>query len=294
MKRENNIYISSSCIEGNHIGEIVKLLAECGIRNIELSGGSKYYAGWFDDLEKLQNEYDLRYVFHAYFPPREKDIVINLAAEGNYGDESLEYYLLNLEYMKRLHCDTLSIHAGFFVDFSPESIGKTIENRHLNDRIQSIYRFVERYKRLKSIADSYNIKVLIENNVLSKSNLISMKNTIPFMLVNYDDYLEMKQCTDFDLLLDIGHLNVSCNSLGLSLYEELDKWCNSPKWLHVSHNDGVEDQHEVLVPNSIISKALDDYFFYDIPITIECHGSLNDVLNCYRNILMARGGLKNE
>ena len=37
------IYVSSSCLKNNNITEIICQLADRGIQNIELSGGTDYY-----------------------------------------------------------------------------------------------------------------------------------------------------------------------------------------------------------------------------------------------------------
>ena len=44
------IYVSSACIKKNRISDIIREYVECGIRNIELSGGTEYYDELVSDL----------------------------------------------------------------------------------------------------------------------------------------------------------------------------------------------------------------------------------------------------
>lgn len=58
------IYVSSSCVSGQKISDVVRRLAQGGFRNIELSGGTSYYPEIFHDLAALKKEYGLTYVCH--------------------------------------------------------------------------------------------------------------------------------------------------------------------------------------------------------------------------------------
>ncbi len=74
------INVSSACLEHEKIKDSVKELAENGFLNIELSGGTKYYEGYEEDLLRLQEEYNLNYIVHNYFPPPRQDFILNLAS----------------------------------------------------------------------------------------------------------------------------------------------------------------------------------------------------------------------
>ena len=53
------IYVSSTCIKNKLIKESVEVLANAGFRNIELSGGTKFYTDYEKDLLFLQDKYSL-------------------------------------------------------------------------------------------------------------------------------------------------------------------------------------------------------------------------------------------
>ena len=48
------IYVSSSCLKYSKISDCVKALADSGICNIELSGGTDYYSDILSDLLLLK------------------------------------------------------------------------------------------------------------------------------------------------------------------------------------------------------------------------------------------------
>ena len=77
------IFISTSCIKNNKIRDSVQELAENGFQNIELSGGTKFYENFENDLLELKDRYKLNYRCHNYFPPPKKPFVLNLASLNN-------------------------------------------------------------------------------------------------------------------------------------------------------------------------------------------------------------------
>ena len=111
------IYVSSSCVKKKRIDDVIKHLADAGIKNIELSGGTDYYDGIEDDLKSLKDVYDLNYACHAYFPPHKKPFVINLAScNDKIYQQSINHYVDCIDMLKRIGCNILSIHAGFLIE----------------------------------------------------------------------------------------------------------------------------------------------------------------------------------
>ena len=64
-----------------------------------------------------------------------------------------------------------SIHAGFLCDLKPSDLGKKIKKKKLFSRKKSIDIFLKNIREISSYAKKYNIKIMIENNVITKSNL---------------------------------------------------------------------------------------------------------------------------
>ena len=60
-EKNKMIYISSSCVKADTIKESILTLVREGFRNIELSGGTKYYDSLIDDLLELKDKFGLYY-----------------------------------------------------------------------------------------------------------------------------------------------------------------------------------------------------------------------------------------
>jgi len=121
------IFVSSSCIKEKYIADVVKLLAESGFNNIELSGGTKCYPEILNDLKKLKKIYNLEYNIHNYFPPPEDDFVFNLAStEYKTYDLSLQHAYSAIKLSKDLNTRKVSFHSGFFIELTSSELGQLI------------------------------------------------------------------------------------------------------------------------------------------------------------------------
>jgi len=74
------MYVSSACVVHEKIKDSIEELGLNGFKDIELSGGTKYYAGYEDDLIRLKEKYHLNYLVHNYFPPPKEEFILNLAS----------------------------------------------------------------------------------------------------------------------------------------------------------------------------------------------------------------------
>ena len=233
------IYVSSACSSKKNIREAIEELAQLGIKNIELTGGTIYYQDYEKDILRLKEEYNLNYLVHNYFPPPQESFVLNLA-----------------------------------------SLNNDIYQKSLNHRKQSLSRFRDAWLRLQEKAEPYLI-LYLENNVLSYSNYQSFNQVNPLLMTNYEGYLELKEIMGFNLLLDVAHLKVSCNSLGLNFEDELRKMLPLSNYLHLSDNDGKHDQNKGFNKNSELLQVLKQYDFDGKTITLEIYNNANNINQDY-------------
>lgn len=273
------IYVSSACIKKSRISDVIKEYVQCGIKNIELSGGTEYYDELVNDLSFMKEKYNLNYVFHAYFPPPKEDFVINLASCNDViYEKSINHYLNCIEIMKQVGCNVLSIHAGFFVEIKTDEIGKNVSKAVIYNKKDAIERFCKAYEKIKKECDKNQIFLYLENNVLSAANYEAFGSKDLLMMTNYETFIELKQMLDFELLLDLGHLHVSANTLGLDFQRECNMFVPYAKWIHISDNNGIVDEHEPLHANSFIVQSYKKIFNTGVDITLETSGNLEDVL----------------
>ena len=265
------IYVSSSCVRAKRIGEAVKSLAEAGFRSIELSGGTDYYPEFETDLLELKEVYNLSYLCHNYFPPPKEPLVVNLASLNDIiYEKSLQHLQENIRLSEKLGADRVSFHAGFFVDISSAEIGRGLSMSAISDRDSALTRFCQGYLEVERLS---SLPVYIENNVYSWSNQKIFGSKCPFMLTSYEDFIEFKERLDFHFLLDLGHLQVSCHSLGLDFTEQLSRLIPFADYLHLSDNDTLEDRHKRISRQGKLFKALQGLDVKNKVISLEiCEG----------------------
>ncbi len=277
------LYLSSSAIEKNHITDILKICAEHGIKYIELSGGTKYYEKIWDDLIWWKNQSRLVYSCHAYFPPPPQDFVINLAScNDKIYHQSLQHYFNCIERLASLNCQFLSIHAGFLIEVNVAQIGKEITADIIYDEKKAIDRFCCAYRAIVKKAHKHQIRVYLENNVLDKNNYKRFQNHNYFLMTDSTSIKKLKQELDFDLLLDLGHLFVSCHTLLLDYQKEVTNLERFVQWLHISNNNGITDEHKILTPQSPVLHAFLYLLRPELNVTLEVKDSIEMVIKNYK------------
>lgn len=274
------LYVSSACIKKKRIEDVICQYVENGIYNIELSGGTNYYEDIETDLQMLKRSYRLNYACHAYFPPPKEPFVVNLAAcNDKIYKRSIEHYVRCIEMLKRLECNVLSVHAGFLVEIGTEEIGKKLNDRIIYDESEAYERFCTAYSYIAKLCTDNNITLFLENNVLSAENYQQFGNRNYMMMTDWDSIVRMKKRMEFNLLLDLGHLHVSAQTLGLNYHEECAELKPYVKWIHVSENHGISDEHKPLKVNSVILNELQKIYCPETNITLETVGDITDILN---------------
>ncbi len=273
------IYVSSSCIKKDTIAEVIKLLAEKGIKNIELSGGTQYYEGIAKDLYTLKEKYGLTYACHAYFPPPEKPFVVNLAScNDEIYQRSIEHYNQCIKILKQIDCKVLSVHAGFMVEVRIDEIGKRLSKKIVYDERMAYERFCRAYQYLSKQCSNSGIKLFLENNVLSSDNFNEFEHHNYMMMTDYSSIKKMRELLDFNLLLDLGHLHVSAKTLGLNFQRECRELREYVAWMHLSENDGIVDEHKTLIKESEIMCEFRKIYTLNINVTLETVGDIKEIL----------------
>lgn len=273
------IYVSSACLKNSHIGETLKQLGKAGIHGVELSGGTKYYSGLENDLIEMKRVYGLEYACHSYFPPPEEDFVVNLAScNDEIYYRSINHYFECIEMLHRLRIDVLSIHAGFLFETSPDCLGGLIQPIALYNESDAYKRFVQAYKKIQERCFEYQIRLYLENNVLSLANYRSFGNNNLLMMTDKDTILKMRELLDFDLLLDLAHLRVSCTALGIDFASQCQELIPIAKWFHISENDSLCDLHAPLREGSVLHRMGLEARNTGYNVTLETNGTIRDIL----------------
>ena len=279
------IYVSSSCVKFPKISDSVKFLAENGFQNIELSGGTTLYPDLENNLLELKEKHELNLLCHNYFPPPEKDFVLNLASlNDEISEMSRDHVIKALRLSKSLDADKYAFHAGFLLDIPLSEIGLKVKRRSLFDRAKAIERFAENFNYVMKEAEVCGVKAYVENNVLSLQNFEEYNKVNPFLFTDSSTMTELERLNGFTPLIDLAHLKVSCNSLGLDFKDQASQLCDQTDYIHLSDNDGLTDSNGTLNSDSEIFGFLKGSKLKDRDFTLEVYSSFDDLKSSYNLI----------
>ena len=262
------IYISTGHYQDQDFYKTATEYGKKKIKNIEFSGG-KFTKDIKIKLDKLKKE-QKNFVFHNYFPVPKQAFIINLASSNKkILDKSINHFKNVINLSNSYNIKYISMHAGFKVNFLKNSfkVKKISEVKIIKDKIAET-NFINSINTLAKFAKKKGITILIENNVLSKKNYILFKSN-PFLFSESKNIKKlMKKLPDnVGLLLDTGHLKVSCKTLGLNLFDEYKKIYKFIKGYHLSDNNGLADTNNMFTKNAWWFKKFNsklDYYTIEV------------------------------
>ena len=256
------IYVSTGGYKNWPFEQAVEELSKVGIRAFELSGG-KFSNDVPQKLKALPKNYNI--ALHNYFPPPETPFVLNLASfRDDIVEASMDHIAQAVDLSHSIGAKFYSFHAGYLIDPPVSELGANITKRFINDRRKALKCFIDRANKLATYAESKNVKLLVENNVLSGANYESFGEN-PFLMVDQDETYEImnKSHRNLGLLVDVAHLKVSANTLKFSAIDYLNGFYNSISAYHFSDNLGLEDSNNAIRDECwfwpYINKRLDYY-----------------------------------
>ncbi|MCB1144951.1 MAG: sugar phosphate isomerase/epimerase [Leptospiraceae bacterium] len=247
-KYDNKIFLSTGCYFNSTSFQVVEELSKHGLTSFELSGGN--FDPEFDrKLDQFKSQFNLQ--IHNYSPPPEIPFVFNLASfKEEVYNRSLEHIKQAIEISSKLNREFFGFHAGYLVDPDPMELGQRFVKRSMQDRNKSLQLFIDRVIEISKFAKEYNIRLLIENNVVSANNFKSFGEDA-FLFSEPDEAKTLIEALpeNVGVLLDIAHLKVSSNTLSYDPIQFIEV-CN-PKILayHISDNNGLSDSNDSIQEN---------------------------------------------
>ena len=284
------IYLSTGHFQGNNFYKTALLYKKNNITNIEFSGG-RFTNNIRIKLKKLK-EKNISFIFHNYFPVPKKSFIINLASSNkSVLKKSINHFkkVIDLSYLYKIKY--VSMHAGFKVDFLKNSFKiKSINDVSIINNKIAENNFIKSMKEIANYANSKGINILVENNVLSKKNFLLFKSN-PFLFSESNNIKKMmsKLPKNVGLLLDTGHLKVTCKTLNLNLYNEYKKIFKFIKGYHLSDNNGLADTNNTFTKNAWWFKKFNKNLDY---YTIEVYD--NDILKLKKQISIVEKKIKSK
>ena len=190
---------------------------------------------------KLQAEFGLSYLVHHYFPPPPEHFVLNLASlDEAIFDSSVAHCREALRVARLLGAEKYGVHAGFLIAVKVSELGRAVARRAPTDADDAVDRFTEAVRSLLSTAAG-QVRLYVENNVLTRQNWERYGGFNPFLGTDADSCERLMHDTGCAPLLDLGHLRVSCRSLGRNFEADAVRMLAWTDYLHVSDNNGLAD-----------------------------------------------------
>lgn len=275
------IYISTGGYKNENINSILSKMEKNNILDIELSGGS-YNKNIYEILKKKKKIFNFQ--IHNYFPVPKKAFVLNLASTDKIISRlSIKHVKSSIRFAKKIESKYYSFHAGFLCDFLPSELGKGVKKKKLNSRKKSISIFLKNLKHISKYAKKYKINVMVENNVITRTNLNEF-GTNPLLMCDPVECLSLlkKFPKNIKMLLDVGHLNVSAKTLAFKKKDMFNKCEKFIKGYHLSNNDGLRDTNQKFNNKSWFIKLLNKNVEY---VSIEVYGEAEQKLIKLKKIL---------
>lgn len=270
-------YISTYCLDKKlALGQVLEKYQKNGITSVELTSGR----GYQKDLDSLLAKYKFNYLVHNYFPDSEVPFVLNLSSyDKSIREKSIEHIKKSIDFSKKLGAGFYAFHGGFLYQPSEnrnEKTGLLAVNQNVRsiDKSGAFDYFKEGLREVLKYSEVKNIKLLIENPPCPKSH----KDKLLF--AEAYDFLELfKEFDDVYILLDFGHLKISAHTYGFDCGEFVGKIKEKIAAVHVSDNDGENDQNQPISRDNWIISLIKEYNLAGLYATLEIGNSdINTIL----------------
>lgn len=244
-------YAATQCLAGvESVRDALEAYVRLGIDHVELSGPHDRPPSpeLLDELAMMP----FAFVIHNYFPAPEEPFVLNLAsADRTVRQRGIDHVIYNLELCARIGSPLYTVHGGFRCDPGPDFVFHPERGMTESERAMDL--FADAIGQLCRRAEQLGIDIGVENNVLSPANHAKSPDD-PFLLFltasDYERLVARVSSPRLGALLDVGHLNVTCHTLGLDRSAVVAEMLPFVSAFHLHDNDGSADQHLPVTPAS--------------------------------------------
>ena len=139
------------------------------------------------------------------------------------------------------------------------------------DREAAYQRMLNAVQDIADYAKTHEKRLLIENNVISPFYLKEVAQN-PLLMTEareIDRFMNEVDRSNVGFLIDVGHARVSATALNFDPLEFMERVEPYTEALHLSDNDGLEDQNLPFDETAWFWSALDSYA--DGPMVIEAY-----------------------
>lgn len=244
------VYVSSGAFRSRAIGEVIDDAVRLGVTRVELSSGLAHAPALEHDIRRGM-DLGLTFLVHNYFPAPADPKVLNLTA-GDPDDLawSIAHCKRAIDLSVMVGGAFYSLHSGYAAALKAHQLGKPGEQAEAFknaaiDRDAAYGLMIASVREVADYALAKGKSLLLENNVISPVYL-SKAPANPLLMTDAAEIVRFM--TDVDrpnvgFLIDTGHTKVSGTALGFDPHAFMDAVAPHVRALHLSDNDGREDQN---------------------------------------------------
>lgn len=250
------IYVSTGAFKSNKIEEILDIAYDNDIRYLELSSGMIYHERVDEIIQSAKR--DFHFLIHNYFPAPSEPFTLNLAASnGIVRQKSIELCKNAIYRINELGEKFYSVHCGFTFSGTGTELGnsKQLELPRI-PLSEAKDNFVKNLRELCRYAQQYKVDIAIENNVVAQYAAKEKDLYLGVSTLDLQEIVDMVQCDNLRILLDLAHAKVSDTFLNFGLENMVNDLNDQVIAVHISENNGYFDQNNPLHEQSKLLKLL--------------------------------------
>jgi len=277
-------FVSSTCLGGGVIAKLITRARALDIHAIELTAGVLADGNSIGSYLRAAGT-DYSWLVHNYFPPPATPFVLNLASlNADVHSASIAHCQKAIRLAAELGAPFYSVHCGFGCDPRPEDLGRALTAAPRFNLDSAWQRFVTSLDVLCGFGRDVGVRILVENNVLTASNLVGGENVL-LLGVTADELVRIVKAVGspwLGVLVDVGHLKVSATTLGFDRSAFLRLTAEYVGALHLSENNGIRDSNEPFGADAWFLPELGR--FRELVRVVECRASTPEEIRQCMNL----------
>ena len=277
------LYVSSGAFRSRTIGDVIDDALRLGVTHVELSSGLAHAPDIEQEITRGMAA-GLTFLVHNYFPAPLDPKVLNLTASDPADLRwSLDHCRRALDLSVLVGGGFYSLHSGYVAALKAHQLGKPDEQaeafKHTAiDRDGAFDLMIASVREVADYAATKGKSLLLENNVISPVYLAKAPAN-QLLMTSADEIVRFMKAVDrpnVGFLIDMGHAKVSATALGFDANDFLDEVAPYVRALHLSDNDGREDQNLPFSDSAWFYPRLKD--FRHMPWVLEAYTLADDVM----------------
>lgn len=287
------LYVSSGAFRTRTISEVIDDALRLGVTHVELSSGLAHAPALEQEIRRGMGR-GLTFLVHNYFPAPADPKVLNLTA-ADPGDLawSIGHCKRAIDLSVVVGGGFYSLHSGYAAALKAHQLGKPDEQaeafKHAAiDRDAAYGLMIASVREVADYAAAKGKSLLLENNVISPVYLAKAPAN-PLLMTDAAEIVRFMKEVDrpnVGFLIDTGHTKVSGTALGFDPHAFMDAVAPYVRALHLSDNDGREDQNLPFGETAWFYPRLKD--FRHVPWVLEAYKLDDDTLKQQVAMLAAR------